>query len=512
MNTSKTSLSTKIIFTTTLSFLLGVLAQGLNLNFYYLLLILIGISVLLIWQNRKKGLILVLILMIVTSLGFWRNLNDKHEINPDKIEFYNNTEESNNIYSIQGYISSSPKVYNEKTSFDFQSKKFFQANKWQNITGTIRLTSKNYPARNFGEKLEIKCELKTPAEFEDFSYKDYLARYHIYSVCYYPQIQEIQNLELNFWENLYLNFFRPFAQLKQSIQYQFQILFPEPSSSFLSAILIGNKYEISDENLTKFATTGISHVIALSGLHITLLINFTFIIFGFLPKKLRIITTCIILVSFALLVGMSASVLRATIMGIIGLIALMNYRQNSSLKAICLAGFFMVLFNPKILLWDVGFQLSFLATTGIILIFPIFEKFLKFIPAKFNFRSLITLTLVAQISVLPILIYNFHSISIIAPLTNILIIPIIPLIMLFGFFATIISFLFIPLAKIIGIPAYLGIQYIFKIIDFLAQIPYANLEINSFSPILIGFYYLFLGGIIWLYQKLNPEKESKKTP
>jgi len=141
---------------------------------------------------------------------------------------------------------------------------------------------------------------------------------------------------------------------------------------------------------------------------------------------------------------------------------------------------------------DVGFQLSFAAVMGLIYVAPHFEKYSKKLPEAFGMREAIIMTLSAQVMALPIIVYNFERLSLISPISNLLVAFAIPLAMLFGFAAVILSFIFFPLAQIVAYIAWGVLAYIIKIIELTAIIPYASINLPGMTFVMMAGYYAFL--------------------
>ena len=277
-------------------------------------------------------------------------------------------------------------------------------------------------------------------------------------------------------------------------------IFPEPHASFEAGLLVGARKGIPADLMEKFNITGLTHIIAISGYNITIIIVFVMWLLKGVPRKIGFLVAITSIILFTLFVGASPAVVRASIMGILGLIALNYGRQNNIHITVLFSAFFMVLWNPKILWWDVGFQLSFAAVLGLIYVAPLFDKYAKKLPKAFGVREAIQMTLSAQIMALPIIIFNFERLSIIAPLANLLVIFAIPPAMLFGFIAVILSFIFTPLSLICGYITWGILTYIIKIIDLMAIVPYASMNIPGMKLWMIFGYYGMLIGLL-VYNK-----------
>ncbi len=245
-------------------------------------------------------------------------------------------------------------------------------------------------------------------------------------------------------------------------------ILPEPQASFLAGLLFGIDQNISKDLLEDFNQTGTRHIIALSGYNITIIAS---LIMGFLLwlgfwRKHAFVIAVIAIIFFVILTGASASVSRAAIMGILVLISQQVGRVSSPKNLLAFAAFLMVFKEPTALLNNIGWQLSFAATIGIIYLSP----FLKKLP------EILATTLSAQIAVMPFILYYFRQISLISPLANLLVLPIIPITMLAGFISMTCGTIWTPLGIFLSWPAWLFLTYEIKIIGFLAKVPFAGLS------------------------------------
>ena len=347
-----------------------------------------------------------------------------------------------------------------------------------------------YPQYKYGDKLKISGILKKPENFSaDFSWPAYLAKDDIYYEMFYPQT-EFVSAGNGFWlkEKLFA--------LKAKFLLAISKVTPEPHSAFLGGITIGAREDLPKDLQEKFRTTGVAHIVALSGYNITIIAETIMLFFGFLPQYLAIGGGVIGVILFAIMTGASATVLRASIMALLALTAKATGRIYTVSWALFLAGFFMVWQNPKILRFDTSFQLSFLATLGLIYISPIVKNKLGFVTDKFNLREIFSATVSAQIAVLPLLVYKTGLISLVGLPVNFLILPFIPLTMFFGFatgiFGMINYFLSLPFAW----ASYALLQYELFIVDIFAKLPFSAVSIASFSEVFLILSYVVIFFIV----------------
>ena len=368
------------------------------------------------------------------------------------------------------------------------------------MSGNILVTANRYPEYQYGDKLSIAGLLKEPHIFEDFNYKNYLRKDNIPAVIYYPDISIIEDNSLS------SSFYKKILYFKDQMRKTIKQNLSPPQSSILSAVILGDKKNISDEWKEKLNKTGVRHITAVSGMHIIILtsILMSFLIgIGFSRGKAFYLTIGFIFL-YIMLIGFPSSAVRAGIMAGLILLAQKIGRMSQSQRGIIFAATIMLFQNPFLLKDDVGFQLSFLAVLGISYALPIFQNWLKFIPGNryLGMKDILGMTFSAQIFTLPILIYNFGYISLISPLTNILIVPILPFIMISGFIFSFIGIFWQFLGWIFSFPAWFLLTYVIKIIDLLYKIPFASLEIKIPWFYFMVFYSL-LAYFIWKLKKIN---------
>ena len=484
--------ASKILLYFCLSFVVGIFLNSFfQISLPALLAILIlGIFLISVfWKYKKFAVIGFCLLFLV--VGIWRHQSVEIQISKSKLQIYNDREETITLIGV---------VVKEA---DIREKTIKLTIEPEEMKGKILLTTNRYPEYQYGDELKITGYLKTPQEFEDFNYRDYLAKEGIYSVINFPKIELIGKNQGNFIYAKILNFK---YKLRESI---YQNLSP-PQSSILGAVILGDKRKLSEDLKQKLNIAGVRHVTAISGMHIMILsgiLMYLGIALG-LYRGQAFYFAIILLLLFIIMVGAPASAIRAGIMGGLFLLAQKVGRLKSASRAIVFAATVMLVQNPLLLKLDVGFQLSFLAVMGIIYLMPIFQYyFLKWFPVEWSsvktLGGLLSMTLAAQVFTLPILIYNFGYVSLVAPFTNVLVVPLLPYIMISGFIFGLSGMILQPLGWVLSWPSWLLLTYLVKVIDFFSQIPKANFAI---SWIWLMVFYLILGLITW---RLNQKQKLK---
>jgi len=364
------------------------------------------------------------------------------------------------------------------------------------IEDRILVTTRKYPKYQYGDKLKIVGKLEEPQTFEGFNYKDYLLKDGILAVMGFPEIELIGN---NFGNPIV----KPLFSLKNKLKESLNSVMSPPQSALLEALFFGDEENISKEWKEKFNLTGTRHITAVSGMNITIIsaLILNFLLFLGLWRQQAFYFSIVLITLYILMIGAPASAIRAGIMGILFLTAQYFGRISTGSRAIVFAATLMLFLNPLLLKLDIGFQLSFLAILGLIYLQPIFLDFFKKIPNFFQLRYSLAATLAAQFFTFPILIYNFGRISLISPLTNILIVPLLSIITILGFIFSFLGIIFQPIGQILSWPAWLFLTYILKIIDFSSKIPFTNLTFQNVSWIFLLISYLVLGLITWRLQE-----------
>ena len=386
-------------------------------------------------MNKSKlifwGFCLILIILI-----FWRYQIVLSRLENSELNNYN---DSNEEIVLAGKIIKEPDIRETNIKLTIKTDK-----------EKILITVDRYPEYGYGDELEIIGKLQTPIILEDFNYKNYLLKDGIVSVSYYP---EIKLLEKGRGPTSAL------LKFKDRVRQGIYRLFSPPQSEILGAMILGDKNRMSPELKEKLNITGIRHITAISGLHILILstILVSLLLGVGLPRIPASYISLGIIFLFIAMIGFQPSSVRAGIMGSLFVLARAFGRKSVGLRAIIITAGLMLLINPLLLFYDIGFQLSFLAVLGIITLTPYFKKWVR--------STILATTLSAYIFTLPILIYNFGRISLIGPLTNILVIPVVYWIMILGLAFSLLVLIFPLGAWLISFPLWLLITYIIKIVD-----------------------------------------------
>lgn len=344
----------------------------------------------------------------------------------------------------------------------------------------------HYPEFHYGDEIKLNGILKRPKNFsEEFDWQTYLAKDDIYFEMFYPMAEKISEGKGGaIREFLFKAKERYLSALAKAL--------PEPHSAFMAGLTVGAKKSIPKELQEDFRKTGIIHIVVLSGYNITLVADFIMKIFSFLPRVFGISLGVAGIILFAIMTGASATVVRASSMALLVILARVTGRIYQITWALFLTGFFMVLHNPKILRFDAGFQLSFLATLALIWLSPYFENKLKFITNKWKLREIASATISTQIFVLPLLLYKMGLFSVVSLPVNLLILIFVPITMFFGFITGGLGMISASLSVPFGWISYAFLQYELWVVEIFAKLPFASFSIEKFPLILMIIIYAII--------------------
>lgn len=377
------------------------------------------------------------------------------------------------------------------------------------FAGKFLMKAKSYPVFYYGDEVSVRCKLQSPSNKDGgtFRYDKYLARYGIWSTCSFPQIKKISGGNGNKIMEYILSF-------KSYLNARLAELWVEPEGSFMAGILYGAKSGLPQYLTDDFSRTGVSHIIAVSGFNITILVVVfmsAFFAVG-LDRKQAFYAIVIFTFLFIALTGFSASAVRAGIMAVVVLGAKQVGRPARILNVLVFTAAVMQLMNPYLLLWDVGFQLSFLALMGLVYISPVLIKIsegriLRFTQddrLKFVMEPLVA-TSSAIIMTMPVILYQFGTLSLVAPLVNILILWIVPYLMLAGAVTIVAGAVFLPLGKLLAYATHFGLYYVIMVVQFFGEKSWASVNVPIPLWGMIGIY-----GVIWfvIARSLKTTKQS----
>lgn len=341
----------------------------------------------------------------------------------------------------------------------------------------------------WGQELTVTGKLKLPKDSGDFDYASFLAKDDIHALMYFPTYGVPDDMPVPPSVRL----IRPLYVVRDALVSSVLRAVPQPESAYLNGILVGTRGTITKDLTDAFSRTGTSHILAISGYNITIVAAALMALLSPLGKRRSYWLVVAGVIAFTLMVGAGASVVRAAIMGILGLTAVQLGRRQDAGAGILLAAAVMCAVNPFLLRWDVGFQLSFLALIGIVYIEPLMKK----IPPA------MATTIAANIFVLPLIVFDFGTLAVYTLPANLIVLPLVPLAMALGF-ATGIAGIIAPFfGSLVGQLAWLVAAFQIAVIRFFGLLPYASLSVTLTVPALVAIYAGLVAGLVAVYREIH---------
>ena len=484
-----------------------------------LALILIGLiplPLLFLFGQHRKAILLIAICLIALFGGAFCFQSSLPSGDERCLQSYNDL----GTLEIKGMVKADPEVKDKATHIRLSATEIRLDKGWQEVSGNALLLVPRYPTYEYGDVLLVIGRPETPPQLDDFDYKGYLAHQGIYSTMLYPEIEISERGKgVKPLEWVY--------SLRNRLSQTMAEVLPEPQASLAQGIILGIRHTIPTPTKADFAHTGTAHLLAISGLHLSIVAGILLSLGIWLFGRRHYIYIWLALGTiwlFALLTGMNPPVVRGAIMASLFLTAELLGRQRSAITSLAFAAAIMVGISPQIL-WAASFQMSFLAMAGLIFLAPPFQAMgRKAVKATLgedgvtvSIASIITdsfsVTLGAILAVWPLIAHYFGIISFVAPIATFFALPALPGIIVTGALAGLIGLVALPAAQAIGWLAWLFTSYMLLVVDVFASLPLSSIEVGSVDIALILVYYPALATAIWLSSNMKRlgDQMSKAT-
>ena len=417
--------------------------------------------------------------------------------------------------TVTGYVSSYPLISDTKQRLHVDAETLKTDEGIVQVHGTIRLNTGTRERYRYGQPIRLRGRLVTPPVFEDFSYRDYLSRKGVHSLLYSAQIDLLPGDIQGSWLKRQLYVFRARGEALLNR------LLPEPYAALGNGMLLGIEAGIPDDLYEEFNLTGTTHTLVISGSNVALISAMFMAIGQRLLGSRRAIWPALVGISlYALIVGGDPAVLRAALMGGLYVVAVHLGRRSTATVSLALACWVMTIFNP-LTLWDVGFQLSSAATAGLILFSPgILNAASRIWPALAGgpltsdpasglgassakwlsgfIQDGLLITIAANVTTLPLVVYYFGRLSIVSLLTNLLISPVQPFIMLWGSLGIVIGVAGLTwVAWLLLLVPWLSLIWTVEVVKWTASLPGASLDITTYNLFGLTLTYVLIFGLYW---------------
>ncbi|MBF8267135.1 MAG: Lactamase protein [Dehalococcoidia bacterium] len=456
-------------------------------------------SALLALLLRGRGLTLLPALALaLLSLGALRGSWPPETGYPLPIQAYNGAER----ITVEGVVSSDPQpLGGSGWRFPLSVERVRAEEEWRESRGILQVVARPSPSLvaareeplfRYGDRLVLTGKAEAPPVLQEFDYREYLARQGIFSTMVYPEVELVGEGEGNWLlEGVYSVRYRLSRALSQAIA--------EPQNSLAQALLLGRQSTMPPELTQAFRDTGTSHLLAISGLQVGVLLGLSIAFSRWLlgaRRQLYLLIPLLSVWAYAGISGMSPSVERAAIMGSIYLVGLYLGRQNSIMPALAVAAALMVGIQPRVLS-SVSFQLSFTAMAGLALLAPPMERWLRRVFSGEEEESRwsqplaygIAATVAATIATLPLVAFYFQQLSLVGLPATLLALPANVPILGTGLLTSLLGLVNQGAAEVTGWAAWLSLSYLKVVIELFDAVPGNTLRVGWMGTPLVAFYY-----------------------
>ncbi|MBI3304911.1 ComEC family competence protein [Candidatus Parcubacteria bacterium] len=477
----------RIFLALCLAFVVGVSAAslvGLPFTFAAAVFILGGLAVTVGWYRPRARLIGFLVMVV--AFGMWRYSTAYSARTDPKVlaPFVGKTA------TFTAVVVEPPAEFPNRTQLTVSVESPPEA-RGVKLLATVR----RQQAHRYGDVLELTGRAQIPGIISGFDYRSYLAKEGIAGTILYPKTMRVGSGRGN-----------PVLALLFAVRGEFlralHAVLPSPHGSLAGALLVGERASLPDELLAAFRRTGLTHIIAISGFNFTIVI----VALGYLLRwfsvsgRWQFWATAVSIIAFVFIAGATASVVRAATMGVLAHLATRAGRRYRTMNAVVFAGLVMLAVNPLLLRWDVGFQLSFLATLGLIFLGPLIAPAFGWVPTWLGLRETVVMTLAAQAAVLPLTASTFGQVSVIAPIANLLVVPLVPYTMAAAFAAGMVGLVLSAAGVAASFPAWLLVQYEIVLTAVLARVPFASIPAPIPTPVILVSY----AALVFVVWRLSP--------
>jgi competence protein ComEC len=367
----------------------------------------------------------------------------------------------------------------------------------------------------YGDVVRATGTLKLPEAFDTgsgrtFNYPQYLAKDGIMYQLAFAQVKPLGGNEGNPIQAAAIN-------VKHAYLTGLGEVLSEPEAGLAGGITVGDKRSIGSELSAQFQKVSLIHMVVLSGYNITVVINTAARLLAWTPRAVQFGGSGLVVMFFVLMAGGAASAMRAGAMALLAMYARVSGRMFVAMRALGFVALLMVLWNPLTLAFDPSFQLSALATIGLVMFTPLCSEYLRWVSERFGLREILASTISTQLVVLPLLLYQNGNLSIVSLPANLFALIPVPFAMLASFIAAVCGMMahVFPIVSIIAIPiafpAYVLLAYIIHTAQFFAALPFASVSVPAFGvEWMFAAYALLFGGLWYLQKQTGLREESRE--
>lgn len=432
------------------------------------------------FEHVNNNMIIIILLSVLISNSITVYLNNRYE------NLYKDVENESDFI---GIVISDANQKEYTTSYKIKVKSINGNIRYKDTKLILNISNSKDINIQYGDEIDFIGTYKEPNKqrnYKGFDYAEYLKTLEIYGTVELSKINNIENKKLN-----KVNLF--FHEITNNIEENITKLFEKDEANLIIGILLGKSTDIDEDSKENFRNSGLYHILAVSGTHVGyIIIGISYIVdkINISSRKKKILKICGI-ICFALIVNNTVSVIRAALMAIIAIGAEIFFRHKDNICSISTSMLIILICNPYNIN-NISFQLSYMGVIGIVSLNNIYFKLLTKIKLPQNLIKSISVILAAQTAIIPIMIVNYHTLSLTFLLANLLAALITGAIIILGFIIVIISFLSFDIAKIFGVILNILINLLNLIAKICGEIPFSKIFVTTPSVITIILYYILL--------------------
>ncbi len=495
-------MGSKILWALVGGFLVGVFARsfvsiGVFSAGFFLLVATTGLLLTFFEVSRAKALIVISLTIIAFSGGIIRMHMETLTGDPAL------TKEIGRTAVLEGYVTAEPDVRDVGIRISLHATKLIVGSSTTPVDAGVLVLAPPHVDISYGDTVRAEGTIELPESFDtglgrQFHYPEYLAKDGIGYQLAFAQVEKTGGNQGSILKAAAIQAKHVYLDGEAAV-------LPEPEAGLAGGITVGDKRSIGKELSADFQRVSLIHMVVLSGYNITVVINAISWALTSLPRSFQFGASGLVVMFFVLMSGGAASATRAGAMALVAVVARVTGRVFLAGRILGVVAGLMVLWNPYELAFDPSFQLSTLATLGLISFTPLFAQRLSWLTEQFGVREIVASTLSTQLAVLPLLLYQNGQLSLVALPANLLALLPVPFAMFASFIAAVGGMLFGSYAVPLAFPAYVLLSYIIWVAKFFAALPFAAVSVPAFSAWwMFGAYAVMFGGLF-----LSQRKEAQ---
>ena len=351
----------------------------------------------------------------------------------------------------------------------------------------VRVTT-GLPRRfTMGDLVDLSCMVRQPEPFNGFAYDKYLLRYGVIGVCSNAQLEHTGDAD---------SVQTRIVATKQFILEKVRTALPAPENGLIAGIVFGEMRAIPEQHLEYFQRSGTSHLLVISGSNIAIIAQWVRLLLArYCNYRATIVLTMIAIALYVVMTGIQSSALRAAVFGCIVLLAEFLRRPSDGVRALLYVATIMALINPLMPLYDPGFQLSFLASLGMLLWGTPLQKIklMQLVPETAGLREALSTTLAATLITTPFIAYQFQTVSPVSVFANILLVPLMSSYLLIGIVVSAVCVVSSTVGFLVCLPLYFLFRFTYDLVELFGSVSFASIPVTALPLQLVLIIYIVVG-------------------